>query len=287
MSYSPARETRSILDRAFAHVQSVPYRVTARWVFYRLLQDGTLGAKADYKRLLGYLSSARKEFYNQWTPSSLTDESRAALIRGTGFKDGAAWVSAVRNQVSCNLDRWASQEGYVEMWFEAAAMSAQFDHYADKNVTLLAFHGDISIPEKWQCAVRLVDRWMRHSTPVTVLYYGDYDDKGLMIPETAERDIRRMAGQYIDGNLAEDFNNQFTFRRVGINDSHITQYDITENPERPGTYQWEGLEDSAAEELIGEGNDLLDQVAFAEVTDREQGYTGRFREHLADLDLTN
>ncbi|MCH8089138.1 MAG: hypothetical protein IH955_03900, partial [Chloroflexi bacterium] len=34
-----------------AHINSVPYAVTARWVFYRLLQDGTFGAKAAIEKL--------------------------------------------------------------------------------------------------------------------------------------------------------------------------------------------------------------------------------------------
>ncbi|GAI60618.1 unnamed protein product [marine sediment metagenome] len=59
----------------------------------------------------------------------------------------------------------AAQEVYGEIWFEAGAMQGQFLHYADENVPLLAFHGDISIPEKWRSAQRLAAWWLQDIKP--------------------------------------------------------------------------------------------------------------------------
>ena len=88
----------------------MPYAVTARWVFYRLLQRGVLDRKGDYKRLLSYLSRARKEWYGGSRPDTLTDDTRAALVRGGGFRTGQGWARALAEQSACNLDRWLSQE---------------------------------------------------------------------------------------------------------------------------------------------------------------------------------
>ena len=74
--YNPSYEVALILRRALDHTRSVEYGVTARWVFYRLLQDGTLHEKGDYKRLLSYLSKALKRFYGGWHPSPLTYVAR-------------------------------------------------------------------------------------------------------------------------------------------------------------------------------------------------------------------
>jgi len=52
MAYTPTPKSAFILDRASHWAQSVPYRVTARWVFYRLLQEGTYGKKAGYRHHL-------------------------------------------------------------------------------------------------------------------------------------------------------------------------------------------------------------------------------------------
>ncbi len=304
MAYKP-REAHviAILERAREHVRLVDYDVTARWVFYRLLQEGMLREKGDYKRLLGYLSKARKNFYGGWTPWTLTDESRKADVRGGGFDDGQSWVDALAERLSCSLDKWQSQEVYVELWFEAAAMEGQFRFHADPNIPLLAFHGDISIPEKWKAADRLADRWLELKKPIQVLYYGDLDPKGLQIPESAHQDVRNMMAQALWRKIYEErrwtssrdndewraewreMDEAFTFTRIGLNDEHVGQYSIPENPERPGTWQWEGLEDDAAEELIGVANDYLDQDAFDGVSKREEWLTTQVRQHLSIMEL--
>jgi len=40
--YKPHAKEAGILDRAMEHVKSVPYRVTPRWLFYRVFRDTTL-----------------------------------------------------------------------------------------------------------------------------------------------------------------------------------------------------------------------------------------------------
>ena len=47
-TYQPRAEQANILDQALAHIRSVPYDVSARWLFYRLLQDGLYRVKEDY-----------------------------------------------------------------------------------------------------------------------------------------------------------------------------------------------------------------------------------------------
>jgi len=293
--YTPSFETADLLRRAYQYVVSAPYSVTARWVFYRLLQDGNLTTKADYKRLLGLLSKARKRFYGQWTPFTLADKSRGALIRGSGFNDGPSWLKAMVN-MSCNLDRWANQDTYIELWFEAAAMQAQFEHYADPNISLLAFHGDVSIPAKWDATTRLLRRWIdRQDRKIVVLYYGDLDTKGIQIPNSARRDIIDFVGYalqteyHLPFSVVEEtfsrFQQAFTFRRVGINQDQIDTYDIPENPERPGTYQWEGLDNVAAEALIGEANSYINLDAFQKMEDSEAAITDQYRDHVLTLTL--
>jgi hypothetical protein len=38
----PHAKEVGILDRGVEHIKSVPYRVTVRWLFYRVFQDTTL-----------------------------------------------------------------------------------------------------------------------------------------------------------------------------------------------------------------------------------------------------
>lgn len=295
--YRPTPETKRILDQAWGYVQSVPYQTTARWVFYRLLQEGTYSQKADYHRLLGILSKARKGFYGHWYPGVLADTTRAPILmerkgyyglslRGYGFQDEDEWLKSVKEELNCPLDRWAKQPIYEEIWFEAAAMQGQFIHYANPNIPLLAFHGDVSIPEKWRTAQRLAERCLRLKKPLRIFYYGDLDPKGLTIPDSAWEDISRWAFWIMQVKEPKlDIDEWIPFRwesfvRVGIEKEHVTEFNIPENPERPRTYQWEALTDQQAKLLIEKSNEPLDIEAFAEIEAQEKKIGKRLKKRL-------
>lgn len=294
MSYKPTSESRRVLSRAWYWTQSVAYNVTARWVFYRLLQDSIYSGKGGYKHLLGLLSKARKGFYEGWRPWTLADDSRAPVLmqreghytiylRGSGFESEKKWLNTLKEELNCPLDRWANQPVYAEAWFEAAAMQGQFLYYANPNLPLLAFHGDISIPEKWRAARRIADAWERYHHPIEIFYYGDYDSKGLMIPDSAWRDILLWAYSIIaqkGREAAKEFHENLNFTRVGINEDQIEELDLPENPERPGTYQWEALNDDQAERLIAMANEKLDMGTFEEVESQETDIATRFKAKL-------
>jgi len=288
MGYEPRPESKNILSQAWRWVQSVPYSVTARWVFYRLLQDGVYSGKKGYKHLLSLLSKARKEFYEEWRPWTLADDTRAPLlmqregyyrihIRGDGFDSEQEWRDTLKKELNCPLDRWAEQPVYVEIWFEAAAMQAQFEYYADENIPLLAFHGDVSIPEKWRAAARIAQQWLKHHKPIRIFYYGDLDEKGLIIPKSAWGDIGLWAVSLIHAYGEEDFDirENLQFQRLGINQGQEIEFNIPENPERLGTYQWEALGDEEAAQLIKEPQEQLDIVAFGKVAELEREIESR------------
>jgi len=294
MSYEPRLESKRILQRAWHWIQSVSYSVTIRWVFYRLLQDGTYSEKAGYKHLISLLSKARKEFYDNWRPWTLADDSRGAILlqrsgyyglhlRGHGFESEQEWLTTIKRELNCPLDKWMTQPIYSEIWFEAAAMQGQFLHYANQYMPLLAFKGDVSIPEKWRTAERLAKRYSELKKPIHIYYFGDFDPKGLTIPLSAWSDIGSWAAGLIMKQEGIDFKEASAvlhYHRVGINEEHIEELDIPENPERPGTYQWEALDDEQAEKLIQQSTELLDQDAFEEAENEEGDITDRFRGKL-------
>lgn len=290
MPYKPRPASRTILDRALYYVQSVAYSVTARWVFYRLLQEGLYISKAGYKNLLGTLSKARKEFYGGWRPWTLADDTRAPILleregfytihrRGSGFTDEKEWLATLKQEINCPLDRFPTQPIYAEIWFEAAAMQGQFRYYANENLPLLAFHGDVSIPEKWRAAERLAQRYNELKKPIHVYYFGDYDEKGEQIPLSAWRDIGTWAVALLvnQGVEAHEASRLLNYHRVGINADQIDELNIPENPENPGEYQWEALDDEQAEELILSANSLLNMEAFDQVERHEQDIAERLR----------
>jgi len=237
-TYRPQKRNKAILARAWEIIGEVPYPVSARWLFYRMLQEGSYTDKKAYKDgFLRTLSKARKRFYGGWRPDTLADDTRRAVWRGAGYAGPGEWLKALRDSSHCTLSKWASQDYYVELWFEANAMRPQFEHYTS-HVPLRPFGGDPSIPFKWEIAKHL--EWVAEALakPIVILYFGDLDEKGKTIPTTAEQDIRSWAD--VD----------FRFIRCGLNSGHEIEFSLVENPEKPGTYQWEALDDNGARELF-------------------------------------
>jgi hypothetical protein len=265
-SYKPRPEAEAILDRAYELLKSVPYAVTARWLFYGLLQEGTYPDKDSYKsKFLPMLSKARKTFFKSWSPDTLADDTRTAIVRGDGFSNEDEWLEAV-GRSRCELDKWWYQDNYVEIWFEAKAMRGQFEHFT-KHITLRPFGGDPSIPYKWQIAKELEEAAERYETPIVILYFGDLDPKGMTIPESALADIRAWCEA------------DFEFIRSGLNPGDEVEYSLPENPDKPGTYQWEALNHETAEEVItGAVNQFVSQGYFAGAEQAEREITERFQQ---------
>ena len=234
--YQPQRKQQNILNCAMVHIQSVPYQVTLRWLFYRLLQDGLYHDKKDYKDFIRLQSVARKSFYDGWRPDTLADATREVIIQGDGWSSAAEWIRAI-GEAEYREVIWHSQKYYIEVWFEAAAMIAQFRHYVD-DIPLFSFHGECSIAPKWAAAKRLEYAFEQYQLPIVVLYFGDDDPKGQEIPENAIKDVKAWSKV------------PFEFVRGGLNSGDGGRLGLSENIDKPGAYQWEALDDIQAGQLI-------------------------------------
>lgn len=237
--YSPQAKSQLILERAWEHVNSIPYRATSRWLFYRLLQDGFYRGKDDYKlRFIPLMSRVRHNEWGPWLPDSLADDRRSSIGAAGGERDVAEWASAVaENGITCVLDHWYRQGTYAIVMFEADAMIRQFQYYT-RGVVLWPCGGMPSIDYKYRIAKHIEERSGEYDLPAVVLYFGDYDSAGVTIPETSLADIRGWCD--VD----------FEVVRCGLNEGDAERFGIPENFDKPGEYQWEALSDAAARELI-------------------------------------
>lgn len=220
--YAPRKDTQIILDRAYALVRSVPYQVSARWLFYRLLQEGFYTSKADYaNKFLKAVSAARHAFYGDWQPDTLADETRESIYRGHGHNTPEDWINGLAEDIACSLTKWHAQPHYVELWFEARAMRDQFEYYTD-HITLRPMGGQPSIPYKWHIAKFLERAYQHYSKPIVILYFGDLDNAGGTISDTVEVDVRKWC-QY-----------EFEFIHCGLTAEQVALYNVPENIEKPG-----------------------------------------------------
>jgi len=243
MEYQPEDKNKEILDRAMVHLKSVPYRVSLRWLFYRLLQDGLYKTKEDYHdKWKGLCSLVRKRFYGEWCPTTLHDDTSEIIIR-VGFFASREHLEknpdVVANMVRISFDPFYEMDRYTIIGFEARAMVEQFQHYT-QGINLLPFGGDAHINFKWKIAKHLEDAHGWYGNPIQFLYFGDFDDKGQKILIAAIKDIQKWCKCPID------------FEWCGLTKEQAEEFNLPDNPERPGQYQWEALSDSQAEEIISE-----------------------------------
>lgn len=272
--YRPRAKIAEYLAKALDFVRSVPYDTSTRWTFYQMVQFAGL-TKPDYGKFKSWTSRARKSFHEGWRPDTLVDDTRIIERHGMGYDDAKQWLEHLKED-GPYLDKINDQPNVVLAWFEAKAMIGQFQYYTKPyHVPLVPFGGDPSIHFKWRIA-KLIEALARYypNKPIVVKYFGDLDHKGLTIPECALKDIEAWCEA------------DFDFERVGLKIEHVERWNLPDNPEKPGQYQWEALPDEAAKELIvGALGPLMDLSAIKRVQDREAKIHERWREALDRLEL--
>jgi hypothetical protein len=249
-----------MLDYAMGKIKSVPYKVSSRWVFYRLVQGGFI-RKSETHKFDYVLSRARKGFYGEWQPDTLTDSIRQASFKGE-----------LSVSYGVELDNIECQDYYAQLWFEAEAMHGQFEYFTKKyRVSLVPFRGDCSIPIKWELAKKLEAAYGKYEKPVKILYFGDCDKKGYQILEAALKDIRAWCTA------------PFDVERVGLTIEQAREFGLPENPDKPDSYQWEALENDHAEKLILESLSKYQKSISTTLEEQEKVIRGRIRTQIIEV----
>jgi len=255
----PQAASKAILNAAFLHVRSVPYTVSLRWIFYRLYQDG-IYKKDEYSKWSDLASRARHDFYGGWHPGLIADDTRDVITRNTGYESADDALENIGDELSKAANIWIDhfyrQACYVELWFEARAMGAQFRYYTER-IDLIPMGGQSSIALRWKIAKRLEKKAERYGKDIVILYFGDEDLAGHQIEQTARGDVANWSGS------------EFKVIRCGLTVEQAKKYQIPDSVEGKG-YQWEALPDDAAEEIIIAAiNEYLDTDIIAAVKDEE------------------
>ena len=233
-AYKPLKRNIIILNRAMEHIKSVDYKVSVRWVFYRLYDEGFY-KKGDYNTFITLQSKARHRYWNGWTPSILTDETRSVITCNGGYE---TIEEIVKNMEFRSLqDHMYKQDYYIEVWYEARAMTAQFRTYTDR-VNLRPMAGQPSIDYKWESAKALERAYYKYNKDVIVLYFGDCDKAGKTIYNAIYEDVTSWCDVPIQ------------IIHCGLSISQAMDLNLPEKPDKPGVYQWESLTDPQANKII-------------------------------------
>ncbi len=266
--YRPQKPARLALDRAWEVVQATPYKVSLRFVFYVLFQEGFFNYRkgnrkpsdwkaAAYETWTDISAIARRRFYQDWKPDTFADDTRQSLLLGHGHRTQADWLRWLAENIDCQLSKWHDQEYYVELWYEARAMTRQFQHYTDY-ITLRPMAGQASLDYLWGIAKELERFSNLYQKPIVILYFGDLDKGGSDIEKNARETVREWSYS------------PFEFIRCGLNPGDPEKYNLTKNPDKPDQYQWESLSDENAGSIITSyANQFAGVARFSEIVSQE------------------
>jgi len=283
----PRDKQAKILDRALILAKSVPYSVTLRWLFYGLWQEGWFSntkptrrasakrrAYEDFSSLMSRLRHSSDELQERWL-IELADDRRDPIHRSSWFNSPDEWLKTASEKLVCNTEKMVGQNFYVMVAFEAEAMQSQFKYFTEAyGVSLWPFSGAASIPYKKALAEHIEYVTSEFDLPVVILYFGDYDPAGLVIPESAFRHVRKWCGI------------EFTAYRAGLNQDQIDKYHIQEDPEKPGKFQWEAVGDAPAREIvIGALDEFLFRDTISGILKAENEMTSKARQALSKVKL--
>ncbi len=270
--YNPKPETEKILERAWFHYESVPYKVSLRWLFYRLYHEGYYKDKDDYKpRFIELMRLVRRIMYKGWRPDSIEDDTRTIYYYGIGASSQPQALATMVDGLNVPLSHFPAQGRIYEIWFEARAMRSQFEYHT-KEIPLIPFGGDPSVELKWRIAKGLETLYDKYKLPILILYFGDLDKKGGKILENNEAIIR------------EYCNMPFDVVWCGLTMEQVDKYNIDENPNKPGAYQWEAVDDTGAGEIITEAIKRYVDIDIIDNTLAEQvELEDRVKEKISEL----
>ena len=234
------------------------YSLTLRQLYYQLVAGAVIpNADESYKRLGDTLGDARLD--GRLDPDLIVDRGRNAkpskhnvcmLNVNEAEMKAASWLRSMPYW-SITTDRWFGQPIHVSVWVEKDALSGVFEKpCVDLGVGLFACKGYPSHSALWQWLKGLRDA---HEISMSqteddegadinplpikeavVLYFGDHDPDGWMIPRSAEAATNQLA-KVNDLGIP-----QIRFERIALVMDQIRKYSPPPFPAKISSSRYEG-----------------------------------------------
>ena len=235
---------------------------TARNVFYQLAQAGELEkTDAAYDRVLRRLKDLRFAGRVPW--DAVIDRGRRPA-NYYGYEHLSEWLTDVVGAYSSDV--WLETPYVVQIWCEGdglepvlspVARAWSTDIYPAKGFSSHTFirSAALTIHNRYAVARNkkiLYGRGVEKEKAI-ILYIGDYDPAGVLIPESIQEGLRYHLDDFGDKSLPLDW------RRVALNEDQIAFYNLMPKPvksgerRRPdiqGAWEAEAFEQSALRELL-------------------------------------
>lgn len=232
------------------------YELTLRQLYYQFVaRDIIPNNQKSYDNLGALVNNARLAGLVDWDAI----EDRTRNVRNTFH-----WENPERLLLSAarqfNVNKWAEQPEYVEVWVEKDALVGIVGKAAEAfDVPFFSCRGYVSQSEMWGAAQRIMGKFEsgEHMT-ATIIHLGDHDPSG----KDMTRDIEERINMFCEGHGYS--NNCVNIQRVALEMSQIKKYNPPPNPakltdsrcnkyiEQYGFSSWEldALEPSVLEKII-------------------------------------
>lgn len=221
-----------------------------RLVMYKLMGttiNGITISKKHGRNIMGTINAMK---YQGLVQNNWTIDTTRSIYEYNSFEDKAELMEYASRWFY--LDRWKNQPTNILLICEASGYLGVIKHIADKfRVPYVPAKGDMSV----QIKIELANSFTSHTD---ILYFGDYDKKGLQIPKTIADDIR-----------AINPDAEFTLHRMFINETDIATYGLV--PDADGSVQMEQLpEDIAIDTATDFIWSLMDENVWSETLEDEE-----------------
>lgn len=216
---------------------TLDYKQGARDWCYHLEEHGLL--KSDFDKAEVKIGVARKKGFLP-VDFTLDDETRAATGTTGSDLDGSGvdhpvgkelewiWDAQIQDHLNgyCPVNWYDYQPNHIELLVEKKGLSSMLKVVAQElHVNLSNGRGDTDIISIANMHRRFQDAQERGQQPV-LLYFGDFDPKGLRISELMHHRFEMSVGQrFKDGTVLEPIN--LEIHRIGLNPDTIEELKLS------------------------------------------------------------
>lgn len=180
----PVLETIERANIILTEMAKQGYVLTLRQLFYQFVRRNWIAnQEREYKRLGRIVTDAREAGVMSWT--AIEDRGRGTATYGYQ-EDPASTLRGIEFRL--NVDRWARQDHYVEVWVEKQALESVVARPCRAlHVPFMARKGYLSASEALRAGQRFEAIKADGRKPV-VIHLGDHDPSGIdMTRDNADR----------------------------------------------------------------------------------------------------
>ena len=307
----------AIIDQAnviLSTYEEQGFDLTLRQLYYQFVARAIIANKdTEYKRLGSIINDARLAGLIDW--NHITDRTR-------NMRQNGHWSSPRDIIRSCanafELDKWAAQDNYVEVWVEKDALVGVLQKAcAPLDVPYFSCRGYTSQSEMWAAAMRLRSK-LEAGKKCHIIHLGDHDPSGIDMSRDIEDRLTMFMRHHImqrcvkaigpakEGETKESWSDRVyeevwnggeyqqpvTIHRIALNMDQIEEYDPPPNPakltdaraksyiEKFGDKSWEldALEPSVITQLI---TDTVVELRDQKTWEKISGEEDKHREQLS------